>query len=289
MPDGTIVVHSDTLLLVSDGENEIEPDKYKIIASVTRFLNALRVICGQPKIPLSISMFTLPVQIDRLVLPEDLPTLTTGGAIQKHILFSATTFDHLRHASDAIVNDAVSVHGEMINDAAEAAMSSNYRSAIIFSAAAVESCAGSILDAEYERQLNLSDHGPERRYITIQVNRNESVTKDPIYLALRSGTGEGGSRFLKLLHECPLYLLGRSLLVTDAKLYSKAHSLYRTRNCLAHTGIVDSEKENLLTVDNDGAMDAIDVANNVLQWFGETGTIKPNSGFVRIADDDIAE
>ena len=222
-------------------------------------------------------------EIDDVVLPNDLPTKTTTNIFRRYIIDSALTFDHLRPASDAVTNDSVSVHGEMANDAAEAAIRSNYRSAIIFPAAAIESCAGSVLDVEYERRLNEPAHGPEHRFITIQVNRNEFVTKDPIYFAMRNGVGDGGSRFLTLLHECPLYLLGRSLKIGDPELYRQSHSLYRTRNSLAHTGTIDGQQTGLLTVDSNGAMNAIRVANQVLQWFGESGTTVPDYEMVELA------
>ena len=286
MPDGTILVHCDTLLLVNRDGNQTVPGAIELTSSISRFLNAIRVVCGQPEIPRSVVAHTPPHDIDDVVLPDDLPTTTTQSTFRRYILDSATTFDHLRAASDAVMNDALAVHREMASDAAEAAISSNYRSAIIFSAAAIESCAGSTLDAEYERQLNEPCHGPEHRFITIQVTRNDSVTKDPIYLALRNGSGDGGSRFLTLLHECPLYLLGRSIKIGNAELYRKAHSLYRTRNRLAHTGTTEGRQDGLLAVDFKGAMDAIRIANEVMDWFGEPSTVVPDHEMVELAGTD---
>lgn len=286
MPDETIVLSCDMLLLVHLEDNANMQDAIEIPTMVTRFLNAIRVICKQPEIPRSVVAYTPAHEIDDVVISDDLPRTTQQSLFRRYILESALTFDHLHPASDAVANETVPVHGELANDAAEAAISSNFRSAIIFAAAAIESCAGSVLDEEYKRRLNEPQHGPEHRFVTIQVNRNNSVTKDPIYLSLRNGAGDGGSRFLTLLHECPLYLLGRSLKIDDQELYRKSHSLYRTRNNLAHTGTIEAQQTGLLTVDFNGAMEAIDVANQVLMWFGESGTSLPNSDMVEITATD---
>ena len=82
-----------------------------------------------------------------------------------------------------------------------------------------------------------------------------------------------------------MYLLARSLRHDDENLYRRAHSLYRTRNCLAHTGEIDSNKEGLLDVDHKGAAEALTVMNSVIEWFGETGTSLQTGGFIEIGTD----
>jgi hypothetical protein len=185
-------------------------------------------------------------------------------------------------ASIRVAADSVPIHGELVNDAAEAISRSNFRSSIIFSAMAVESCAGTILDREYDRIKSEAPQSISHRCLTIQVNQNESVIKDPVFVALRAGSGDGGSRFLSLLHECPLYLLGKSLMDQHQATYSKASSLYRTRNSLAHTGTTDTGNDGLLPVSYDGAMTALETANKVLDWFGEMGTCIPNAEMIDV-------
>ena len=135
------------------------------------------------------------------------------------------------------------------------------------------------MDFRYE-QLVASGSTTQHRFVTIQVNAHEKVTKDPIYLALRGSSGSDGSQFLTLLHEIPLYLEGRSLRQENAELYRKAHALYRTRNCLAHTGELNPNKEGLLEVTREGAVDGIRTMNGVMEWFGESGTSVPTFDMV---------
>lgn len=277
--DGTVLFDSDCLVLVADDNSNVVQDNTEITRSLPQYLNALRVASGQPELPRSILMFTGIRRIDKLNAPN-IPDRSPKSRVRKYIVESALTLNHLTDASDAVINDTVPVHSELANDAAESAIRSNYRSAIISAASAIESCAGSVLDREYNRLLSQSSQSSAHRCVTIQVNKQESVNKDPVFIALRTGTGDGGSRFLPLLHECPLYLLGHSLKLDEPDMYRQAHALYRTRNSLAHTGTTDIQKSGLLDVDYQGAMTALTVANNILDWFGEKGTSIPNNDMI---------
>ncbi len=274
--DGTVLLDSASLVLVAnDNASDVQGD------CILQYLNALRVVSRQSRLPRSIvAMGTGDAESNDFTNSVNVGDFTAKGSVRKYIAESSLTLEHLKYASDALINDAVPVHGELANDAAESTIRSNFRSAIIYSAATIESCAGSALDREYGRLLSESSPSAAHRRVTIQVSQNESVDKDPIYLALRNGTGDGGSRFLSLLHECPLYLLGRSLKLDNSELYRQAHSLYRTRNSLAHTGTTDIQKSGLLSVDYDGAMIALTTADRVLRWFGEKGMCIPDNEMI---------
>jgi hypothetical protein len=209
------------------------------------------------------------------------PAELRQASIRKHICESAVSSEHLTEASSAVLSSTVPVHCELANDAAENELRSNYRSAIIFAAAAIEACAGNVIDREYGNKLKQAPLAAHRR-VTITVNRRETIVKDPIYEALRCSSGEGGSQFLALLHEIPLYLLERSLMLDKQQTYQLAHSVYRTRNCLAHTGTTDDRKGGLLDVSEDGALTSLQVMNDVFDWFGERGTTIPRSGFIAL-------
>ncbi|NQU25431.1 MAG: hypothetical protein HQ567_29450 [Candidatus Nealsonbacteria bacterium] len=281
--DGTVLFTTTRLVFVADDDAQnLVQDDGKFPRTLPQYLNALRVVSGQPGLPRSITALTGIVKTNQLKPPTEIPPANTKGFVRRYIADSALTLDHLDDASDAVINDVVPVHGELINDAAESIIRSNFRSAIIFSAAAVEACAGNVLDREYDRLVGQLLPSTDHRRITIQVNQQESVDKDPIYLALRNGTGDGGSRFLTLLHESPLYLLRRSLKVDEPETYRQAHSLYRTRNSLAHTGTTDAEKSGLLDVNYKGAIMALTTANSILNWFGEKGTCVPNDDMVEV-------
>ena len=59
-----------------------------------------------------------------------------------------------------------------------------------------------------------------------------------------------------------------------------AHSLYRTRNSLAHTVIMEIGKARLLPVSYDGAIDLAEDGQRALGWFGESGTCIPSNEFI---------
>lgn len=273
--DDTVLFASNRLVLVSESDNERQLEE--LAELVQPYLNALRVVTKQPQLPRSIETIQGAMELTGFDPPLDVTRV--NSFVRKYIVESAVTVEKLSLASDKLLNDRVPVHCELANDASENTIQSNYRSAIIFAAAAIEACAGTVMDREYEN-LRTQTSSPAHRLITIQVNKHETIVKDPIYRSLRNGAGEGGSHFLSLLHETPLYLLGRSLKHDIPDTYQQAHSLYRTRNCLAHTGEIDSKKEGLFDVNSSGALQALAVMNDVLEWFGEDGTTIPDMGFI---------
>ncbi|MCX6035846.1 MAG: hypothetical protein NTV38_12860 [Chloroflexi bacterium] len=287
LPDRAYLVFSNILLLASLDKSQRIPDMEEINGGLQCFLNALRVVSRQAGLSRRIMVLHSPREH---VLHDIAPACSRFDErniihIHRYILESAVTQKSLLNASSAAIGGSIPVHDELINDSAEELMQSNYRASIVFAAMAVESCAGIILDREYERITKKAKSSSKHRCVTIKVNKKESIRKDPVYVALRAGAGEGGSRFLNLLHACPLYLLGKSLQLNKPKLYQQAHSLYRTRNDLAHTGTTTEGKDGLLPVTREGAFIAIETANAVLKWFGERGTCIPTDDFVQIGLD----
>lgn len=281
LSDGTVLFDTNYLLLASDEITEISEDSEEFVISIVKYLNALRVVSRQPELPRSIVAFSSPRRVEIPSNENEIDQNIVNAFVRRYIAESRITLDDLTEASNAVINDTVPIHGELANDAAESTIRCNYRSAILFAAAAIESCAGSVLDREYNNLINDPETSTMHRCIKIKVNKQETISKDPVYLALRTGFGDGGSRFLALLHECPLYLFKRSLKLEKLELYQKAHSLYRTRNSLAHTGTIDVNKNSLLEINHNGAMTALNVANNVLEWFGEKGTSIPDGEMIK--------
>ncbi|MGO8689397.1 MAG: hypothetical protein ACLQLG_07160 [Thermoguttaceae bacterium] len=280
--DGTQLFSTDRLILRANAhEKSIDQNVKELGQLLPGYLNALRFVCRQPELARSISSAFARGEVAELKAPDRLPTVGEGKQwVRRYLAESAVRWEALTDASNCVIGGKVPVHGELVNDAAEAIAHSNYRSSIIFSAMAAESCAGAVLDREYDRRLGETPQSLSHRYVTIQVSRQERVTKDPVFLALRAGGGDGRGRFLRLLHECPLYLLGKSLQLDQPTTYSNAHSLYRTRNSLAHTGTTEIGKAQLLPVSYDGAITALKTANAVLGWFGESGTCIPSNEFI---------
>ncbi len=163
-----------------------------IVLDATPLVNALRVLSRQPELPRPIEGRTGREHVPGFEPPSELPDLGAESWVRKYIAESAARWKTLTDASNCVTNGKVPVHGELVNDAAEAIIRSNFRSSMIFSAMAVESCAGTILDRDYARILNQTPPSKSHRFVTIQASRDEWVTKDDVYLSLRASGGEGG-------------------------------------------------------------------------------------------------
>ncbi len=71
-----------------------------------------------------------------------------------------------------------------------------------------------------------------------------------------------------MLHEAPLYVLGRSLLVESESLYQQAIRLYRTRNQIVHRGEILDGPEDVFEFSRSDAIAGVQTALDVCGWFG---------------------
>jgi hypothetical protein len=150
-------------------------------------------------------------------------------------------------------------------DAFEAAARLDYRTTILYAAIAVESLAATTLSEEYDRILTSSAADPRFRIVSIPQSQGRMAVKDPVYECLGSET-----RFRSLLHERPLYLMGRSLMIDEEALFIRLQTLYQTRNKIVHLG--DASGVDLLSIDRKGAALALDAAVQAFKWFGKAGS-----------------
>ncbi len=180
-------------------------------------------------------------------------------ALRSDVVETAITAAHLRELGGP--SSTPRVHADVMLDALEAYLEGDYRKAILYSAIAIEACATDVLDDAYETVVRQRE--ARHRVIDIRVAGSEVRAKDPVYLALSDD-------FSTRLHERPLYLLGRSLLVDDAETYRVARMLYQTRNRLAHRGTHD-ENEKFFPLTKDGSDAAISAAIKTLRWLGDSG------------------
>ena len=106
--------------------------------------------------------------------------------------------------------------------------------------------------------------------------KGEKTWKDPIYQYLIKDD------FGALLHERPLYLLNRSLLKDDQDVFRTAKELYRTRNKIVHRAELSSEINDgsYITVDKEGAKQALDCVLSVFRWFGVDSSYSLKDGFI---------
>lgn len=146
---------------------------------------------------------------------------------------------------------------QLFADALSSLDAHDARMAMLSAAIAVESVAGDHLDALYAARL-AGAPGPDIRPLSVG-----ALHSDPIYEYLRAA-----SNFRLYLHERPLYLSGRSLLVERKQDYDFLLRLYATRNKIAHTGGASGGEGASLRVDVKNARDAIAHVGNAIRWFG---------------------
>ena len=128
-------------------------------------------------------------------------------------------------------------------------MGSDYRTSILYAAISIEAAAATLLDEEYERLIAAVPTPSAVRVIDLPQAGGAHRRIDPVYAHLT----RGGGQFRTLLHELPLYIFGRSLMVQNQALYDGALRLYTTRNAIAHRGEPDDEHR-ALSLDRAGSI-----------------------------------
>jgi hypothetical protein len=178
---------------------------------------------------------------------------------------TALTMDLVERAGELPTTFEGPVYEGILLDAFRAVKDNDFRSALLYSALAVESMAGELIDAEHAKLLATTPPPPHIRAVTIQEGRSKGDLEDPVFKWMRKS-----GRFTELLHELPLYVLQRSLKQELPEVYQQARKLYQTRNSLAHRGESDKDRD-LYPLDAFGAVDAMKCAREVFGWFGVPG------------------
>jgi hypothetical protein len=194
----------------------------------------------------------------------------SGWSMRNDLLATAVTDGHLVQLATALPTDHV--HVDVMLDAVQADQEGDFRKAILYGAIALEVCAQWVLEEAYEKAL--ADRTARHRVIDRRVGAGDVRSKDPVWEMISKNDSFGA-----LLHERPLYLLGRSLLQDDEALYRRALKLYATRNKIVHRG-VHAGDEQYLPISREGSVEAIDSATGTLAWLGDEGPYVPARGLV---------
>ena len=213
-----------------------------------------------------------------------IPTQIQGIFIKAYIVDTAITWQSIKIADATLSNDTLPVFGTLLLDAILAFMENDYRRSILYAAIAAETMASTVLEETYEAFLKNGDPTGTIRLLALPP---KGGIKDPIYEYLSSK-----SDFVQLIHQLPLYLLRRSLLVEDERLYQNARKLYATRNKIVHRGELSND-ENLssyLPISEVGAREAIECTVGLFRWFGvpEEYTI-PRIAFYKCFSIDVSK
>lgn len=249
-----------------------------VLAYVERLAVSLRQTSRQVDIPRTL---TSAFRTELAELPDlDFPQKITDGKyfLQKYVWDTAITWKHLLAADIEIVSKSTPIHEKLILDAIHAFRDRDYRRALLYAAISIESLAAKKLDEVYSTVTQQQSPPNNLRVISRTQAGSAIVSKDPVYEFLFNK-----SRFAERLHEVPLYLMGKSLLVENEPLYHKAIKLYRTRNKIAHLGEPPSEERSCFEMNENDAVTAIECAIEIIQWFGEQADFPlPKLGFVRL-------
>lgn len=175
--------------------------------------------------------------------------------------FSMATWDHLKEADKLCSKSfTIPVFEDILLDALDGRTNHEYRKAILYSAIAVESMLANLYDEEYKKLIRSNLKNNRFRMIS----RNGSTTTDPIFKALSDKTD-----FRKLLHEIPLYLKNKSLLIEEEQLYADTLKLYTTRNKIVHWGTpLNPNFDQMLEINEAGANLAVQIALKLFTWMG---------------------
>lgn len=289
--DGTHLVESEEVAFVVDDPARFrladEDFVVRLLSKATpfgeigiRFLNALRYFSKQTQIPTSEDDLDTWdwIEIDDLPLFTPLVTIKGRFAIAASAIDTAITHAHVASACSLPAGFRAPIFDSLFIDAVKAHCEHDYRRAILYAAMAAETVAGAILDGRYEAQL--ASEAEDLRMITLRQAGGATVRKDPIWQRLRER-----DEFGLLLHEAPLYLLRRSLLVENEALFKEAKTLYTTRNKIVHRGEPpESNEAKYLAIDLEGSSQALLCARDILQWFGVSDTCPlPRLGFIDLS------
>lgn len=170
----------------------------------------------------------------------------------------------LRNIDKLILNKVeIPVYEDLLIDAKRQLERKDFRKAILFAVMAIESMLTSKYDEKYSEIKNGKHNKNKFRVISMQT-KNGNILKDPIYEKLIKR-----SNFENLLHEIPLYIIEKSLLLEDQKLYQSALKLYRTRNKIVHKGVIpDDNNKNFLPNKMIGAFEAYRIMIHIFRWMG---------------------
>lgn len=275
----TILSDSRLIFVVPDNFDSDAANMKTISDDVVDLMSRLRFFSQQVKIA-RVSGIAVMTQSEL----TELPTLVfpraradSFGSIQRYIVDSAVTMQHLEGADTLPSALSVPVYQTLLLDAILALIDQDYRRALLYAAMSVETVAATKLDEAYEAALSEAND-PTLRIVPLKQGK-EMVNKDPVYEFLKSKTA-----FHLLLHERSLYVLGKSLKIEDEPLFQEANKLYRTRNKIAHRGgpPVGESNSSYFSIEDSSVRTAIDCAIHVFSWFGETKKyLVPRTGFVQ--------
>lgn len=208
------------------------------------------------------------VEAFSIMLIEDLEKIPKVQEVEMmmmpgNIFTSMVTWEMVIEADKRInKNFKIPIYVEILTDALNGLMNHEYKKTILYSSIAIESMLAIKLDIKYEEIINKRKNSKSHRVSKFTTSSGQTY-KDPIYQRLKEKTD-----FSFLLHERPLYLWNKSLLIENENLYKSAKKLYSTRNKIVHWGEPDSSISEYVQINYEGAQEAFSIARQIFQWAG---------------------
>jgi hypothetical protein len=275
-----VVFSSHDIGLTVPPNDDDKIDIEAIATEVAAFLIWLRSLSFQHQIPSTpYVVHFVELSAEPLTTPifPDLSKVHRGGC-RKYLVESCATEALAEEAAKKVtIGERVPVHYHLLVDAFSAFRSYDYRQCLLYAAIAAEALAAGRLEQEYAARLVVGSV-PDLRTIELPVAGGTTVRKDPIYEALSART-----EFSALLHERPLYLMGKSLLVERPETYRRARMLYATRNKIVHRGeICEDDATQCFSLTSSDAWTALRCVADIFRWFGAPPVIYPDNSFVEV-------
>lgn len=239
-------------------EEKIDHDKFRIkVANLIKYVKSVTMQSSIGNYNIIEGIFESSfIDLNKIPNQENPYALFING----YQLNSMITFSDIRKADKLMINEfEILIYEEIFIEAWNDLLNSEYRKAILNFAIASEIMLLTKLEEEYQKRLSKKNNSSIR--ITAFNTINGEIWKDPIYLFLKEK-----SNFSTLLHELPLYLQKKSLLVDNQKLYQEARQLYSTRNKLVHKGVSGNEGNKTLDISYEGAYKASEITNSLFKW-----------------------
>ena len=231
MPSDDEVVfssHEIWLAVPSDADDtawdELTSKFDQFAAEVSAFLVWIRCLTSQDQIPSSpVSSGVSRLAVDVLETPAfpERPVTPNGSVVGALLNSCATESVALEAVRRVAAGETVPVYHHLFLDALSAFHASDFRQCLLYAAIATQALAAGCFEQEYRARFS-GDVGSDVRIREFLQAGGTVVPKDPVYEALPART-----EFSALLHERPLYLMGKSLLIDHPETYRRANALYR--------------------------------------------------------------
>lgn len=235
---------------------------------LTFLLNQLRYVSRFARSPRQIGFGRI-AEIDLLSSQSlPLPSGKERAAITGFSIEAAMTAEKIVELVGLDPRFEPPIYSTLLLDAIEAHATGDLKKSVLYAAIAAETLADSKLSAAYDRICSQDTPDPGFRVVSFPTSQGPSERKDPVYEALaKSNSGHGMRR---LMHELPLYLLGKSLLLDNQPVYDGILELYKQRNEIAHRGGARIDGAGFFSFYRPVAQSLRHVAR-LFEWYGEPG------------------